>query len=733
MAYGFGSGVQAGLGATDYSNYLRGALAGAQMQAQGGAAIGQGIASGFGSIGGGLQQLGQYAAKGEERIRKEKSSIKSAKLLARALATNDGLPESMNYLRNAAYNKLKDLDNPYLEDSEKLAAADAINGTLRDLLGIGITSAQIAESEARTNAKGLVTTALNAYSGTPTAAAPTATPGYGADQITVTGGPRGQSINIGPLSPSPQPQVQRQDNDPFVKRDRGLAAAGANPDARTAVEDTFKNELSVLVPQAAASILQDVNSGGTGDAIPAGMSEGVYSLAIQDPRVNAAIKEARTEARANKIAQVVKDIGSGGALTGFSNLSPADQLEAVKQVRELYPKQDMEVFKFGDQTLLRIGGKITTFGDGKNNIDPDKFTEATDVVYSIARNTGIVDYSNLPQELKVAVNESFLNAMKAGGRRSVGDNFLENIQSFYSQAAESITGNIPPNALDAQQSQQPKTATTQTAATQPIDLINPAPTTPASRPGIEQGFFSPPSDSAPLSVTSITPAPTAPGEPSPGQFSSERLTAPPIETSVSATGEPRTGAADGGGGYDAVSIASKTVTGATVLEAARRGAVSVINNPSVKSSLAPARAAMRLASAKTKDVIKQFLKTSGRTTLRRAGGIAAVTVAVDDILGMGATFIANKARKSEGQELRDYNTGLIEITMEKLGELSVDPRGKQVIKGRILDEIESIQRSRVGDRDADAEKNAQIRYLLELSQMINTAGFRSGEGKKYSR
>jgi hypothetical protein len=444
MAYGFGSGVQAELGATDYSNYLRGALAGAQMQAQGGAAIGQGIASGFGSIGGGLQQLGQYAAKGEERIRKEKSSIKSAKLLARALATNDGLPESMNYLRNAAYNKLKDLDNPYLEDSEKLAAADAINGTLRDLLGIGITSAQIAESEARTNAKGLVTTALNAYSGTPTAAAPTATPGYGADQITVTGGPRGQSINMGPLSPSPQPQVQRQDNDPFVKRDRGLAAAGANPDARTAVEDTFKNELSVLVPQAAASILQDVNSGGTGDAIPAGMSEGVYSLAIQDPRVNAAIKEARTEARANKIAQVVKDIGSGGALTGFSNLSAADQLEAVKQVRELYPKQDMEVFKFGDQTMLRIGGKITTFGDGKNNIDPDKFTEATDVVYSIARKTGIVDYSNLPQELKVAVNESFLNAMKAGGRIAVGDDFLRTLKVFIPKPQHPLPGIYPP-------------------------------------------------------------------------------------------------------------------------------------------------------------------------------------------------------------------------------------------------------------------------------------------------
>lgn len=65
MAYGFGTGVQAGLGATDYSNYLRGALSGAQMEAQGGAAIGQGIQNALSSIGVGVQK---YMKNKEEKL-----------------------------------------------------------------------------------------------------------------------------------------------------------------------------------------------------------------------------------------------------------------------------------------------------------------------------------------------------------------------------------------------------------------------------------------------------------------------------------------------------------------------------------------------------------------------------------------------------------------------------------------------------------------------------------------
>ncbi len=72
MAYGFGSGVRAELGATDYSNYLRGALAGAQMQAQGGAAIGAGVQSALAGIGEGIQK---FQKKKEEKQLMEQVSI----------------------------------------------------------------------------------------------------------------------------------------------------------------------------------------------------------------------------------------------------------------------------------------------------------------------------------------------------------------------------------------------------------------------------------------------------------------------------------------------------------------------------------------------------------------------------------------------------------------------------------------------------------------------------------
>jgi len=66
MAYGFGTTVNPQLGAVDYSNYLRGALSGAQMQAQGGAAIGAGVQNALAGIGKGIQ--GYRQKKEEKRI-----------------------------------------------------------------------------------------------------------------------------------------------------------------------------------------------------------------------------------------------------------------------------------------------------------------------------------------------------------------------------------------------------------------------------------------------------------------------------------------------------------------------------------------------------------------------------------------------------------------------------------------------------------------------------------------
>ena len=56
MAYGFGTTVNPQLGATNYSGFLQGALSGAQMQAQGGAAIAQGIQSAIAGAGAGVKK-----------------------------------------------------------------------------------------------------------------------------------------------------------------------------------------------------------------------------------------------------------------------------------------------------------------------------------------------------------------------------------------------------------------------------------------------------------------------------------------------------------------------------------------------------------------------------------------------------------------------------------------------------------------------------------------------------
>jgi hypothetical protein len=88
MAYGFGTGVQAGLGATDYSNYLRGALSGAQMSAQGTAAIGQGIQNALGSIGQGIKKY-------------QENKVLQAEIMG-------GVEGNINFLSNNKPEKIKD-------------------------------------------------------------------------------------------------------------------------------------------------------------------------------------------------------------------------------------------------------------------------------------------------------------------------------------------------------------------------------------------------------------------------------------------------------------------------------------------------------------------------------------------------------------------------------------------------------------------------------------------------
>jgi hypothetical protein len=83
MAYSFGGGVQAQLGATDYSSYLRGSLQGAEGVAAGGAAIGQGI-----------QNFGAGIAKGVKGYYEKKEKDEKNQLAVDTIAPILSTPEA---------------------------------------------------------------------------------------------------------------------------------------------------------------------------------------------------------------------------------------------------------------------------------------------------------------------------------------------------------------------------------------------------------------------------------------------------------------------------------------------------------------------------------------------------------------------------------------------------------------------------------------------------------------
>ena len=148
MAYGFGTTVNPQLGAVDYSNYLRGALTGAQMQAQGTGAIGQGIQNALGSIGQGINQY----AENKKKLKAQEGSIKSFSNLlnsARAVELKRNRPQAevVTYLDDA----LSKLNDSSLSTDERFAfTTKAVEG-LSSIIQLGAQSAK--EQEAKNAAE----------------------------------------------------------------------------------------------------------------------------------------------------------------------------------------------------------------------------------------------------------------------------------------------------------------------------------------------------------------------------------------------------------------------------------------------------------------------------------------------------------------------------------------------------------------------------------------------------
>ena len=121
MAYGFGTTVNPQLGAVDYSNYLRGALAGAQMQAQGGAAIGAGVQNALANIEQGIQGF---------QKRQKENSILTGQIgaMAQQAGVGEFLDEKNKKLLNEFIDPEKELNNKKLSQlMASLSVASAEN------------------------------------------------------------------------------------------------------------------------------------------------------------------------------------------------------------------------------------------------------------------------------------------------------------------------------------------------------------------------------------------------------------------------------------------------------------------------------------------------------------------------------------------------------------------------------------------------------------------------------
>lgn len=146
MAYGFGNTVNPQLGATNYSGYLQGALTGAQMQAQGGAAIAQGLASAGQSIGSGIAQGRERKEKMAERDRllkeqrdKAKGTIKQGNAFAKGMLALNLPPEVKAIFEN--YSK-EIADNPNISLAEQEAAAEAFISQAPTIITLGLGEAK---------------------------------------------------------------------------------------------------------------------------------------------------------------------------------------------------------------------------------------------------------------------------------------------------------------------------------------------------------------------------------------------------------------------------------------------------------------------------------------------------------------------------------------------------------------------------------------------------------------
>jgi len=123
----FGQGVNAQLGAISYDDYLRGAMSGSQMTAQGNAAIGQGIGAGLQGIEKGIEKRAEY-----------KTQVSTALKTADLIEKSAGIPEAVKSFAREAKTSFND---PNISLADQAAMASRMNGMFGGVMQAGLTTA----------------------------------------------------------------------------------------------------------------------------------------------------------------------------------------------------------------------------------------------------------------------------------------------------------------------------------------------------------------------------------------------------------------------------------------------------------------------------------------------------------------------------------------------------------------------------------------------------------------
>jgi hypothetical protein len=679
MAYGFGNTVNPQLGATNYSCYLQGALRGAEMQAQGNAALAQGIMQGLQGFAQGIEK---YKKKKEEKELKE-----------------SGIDFIQKTIRSSP-ELFPDVDP---EDRESLGAGYDTVGA-EAFLRIKQTLAQAKENqEAAAYSEQLRQGKGMAFLRNGNFMSPfRATPFRESAQI------KGQDI------------YNRRESERLALEERRLNLSNTQSAQRDKVIAMEAQNLAGSIESGGIPFTGNFNARDLGLGV-AGFTEQENEQLFNHPLVLDAVNKHQGKVANDILGLVVR--GDMRLSDALSMLDPDRIAPFIKTINELSPDLNVRPMTINGIEGVMIGNKFEAIS--RKGLDGQAYTNAQAGAAALMTRAGVESYGDLTGRDRSEFNILAFNAAKAANQSAIDDpNYFAD---FFDAIKEAYPNGYFPEA-EANNLPTPAGTPTQTGATGAVGSGVPgSPPTPASTPtpagGTGAGGSGVPGGAVdsfqralrgetanrPLNVTMVQPvADLGPVVAIGGnaQFLSdpeERALAQAAEGTATPPSTPLPPSSQGGEYPIANAVGTGVAAAVLARKGRRRAEIALERNvaPAVKKALGGSGAKLKSLMARAKSFVK------------RGAGPVGFALLADSVIGDAITFAANSAAKRKGDDLRDYNKGASEYLAESLARISVDPLRKQEIISRISDEMESNQRSE------DLEPNEKVKANRFLQALIN--------------